>query len=122
MTLIEAISRADYQKPNNLTMKAKIDMISRLDSKIKSDIIDTHENADSVEFAPYDEDNTAIELLAKFPYDDIYEKYLSAQIDLANNEFERYNISSTVYNTAYNEFERAYNRAHTPLKKEFKFF
>ena len=122
MKLIEAINKIDYSKPNNLTTEQKIEFISRLDAQVKANVIDLHENGDTGEFEPYTADDMSKELLIKFPYDDIYQIYLASQIDLANNEYERYSISSTVFNKAFNEYERAYNRQNMPTSREFKFF
>lgn len=122
MKLIEAINRTDYSKPNNLTTEQKIELISRLDAQVKANVIDVHENAKTGEFKPYTADDMSKDLLIEFPYDDIYQLYLAAQIDLANNEYERYSISSTVFNKAFNEYERAYNRENMPISREFRFF
>lgn len=122
MKLIEAINRTDYSKPNNLTTEQKIELISRLDAQVKANVIDTHENGNTGDFKPYTTEDMSKELLIQFPYDDIYQLYLSSQIDLANNEYERYSISSTVFNKAFNEYERAYNRQNMPISREFKFF
>jgi hypothetical protein len=47
---------------------------------------------------------------------------LEAQIDYANNEYDKYNNSITVYNATYANFERYYNRTHMPLGKKIRYF
>jgi hypothetical protein len=123
MTIIEAINRIDSLKPNNYTQEDKISWLSTLDGVIKKEIIDTHEGSESVLFDGY-EAETALDtaLLVPAPYDDIYIKWLEAQIDYANGETKKFNNSIVMYNTAYSAFERYYNRTHMPRSKSFKFF
>ena len=123
MTLNEAIYRIDQIKPNSYTMPDKIKWLSTLDGIIKKEIIDTHEGAEEVTFDGYDENSSMTTiLLVPAPYDEIYLRWLEAQIDYANNEYGKYNNSITLYNTAYASFEKHYNRKHMPIGKKFKFF
>ena len=123
MTIIEAINKIDALKPNNYSQDDKIKWLSNLDGIIKSEIIDTHEGGENVVFKGYNED-TPIDtaLLVPHPYDDVYIKWLEAQIDYTNAEYGRYNNSVTAYNTAYSAFSRYYNRHHLPKKTKLKFF
>ena len=123
MTIIEAINKTDNFKPNSYTQPDKVRWLSILDGIIKTEIIDTHEGSENVTFNGY-EAETPIEtvLLVPAPYDDIYVKWLEAQIDYANGETAKYNNSMVMYNTAYSAFERYYNRTHMPKGKSFKFF
>lgn len=123
MTIIEAINKIDSLKPNNYGPEDKIAWLSNLDGIIKTEIIDTHEGADSVIFNGYDVD-TALDtvLLVPAPYDDIYVKWLEAQIDYINGETQRYENSMIAYNTVYSTFNRYYNRTHMPKGKSIKFF
>lgn len=123
MTIIEAINRIDSLKPNNYTQEEKVEWLSSLDGVIKKNIIDTHEGADVIIFNGYNAD-TALDtvLLIPAPYDDIYIRWLEAQIDYANADYGKYANSMTMYNAAYEEFVRYYNRNHMPLGKKIKFF
>ena len=123
MTIIEAINRIDSLKPNNYTQEDKIKWLSTIDGVIKEETINTHEGADAVIFNGYDVD-TALDtvLIVPAPYDDIYVKWLEAQIDYFNGETARFNNSIAMYNTAYSVFERYYNRTHMPIGKSIKFF
>lgn len=74
-------------------------------------------------FAGYDANtNTATELLVPAPYDDIYVRWLEAQVDYANGEYGKYNNSITMYNSAYAEYANYYNRKHMPKGSKFKYF
>ena len=123
MTIIEAINRIDSFKPNTYIQTDKIKWLSNLDGIIKAEIIDTHEGSEAVIFNGYDTD-TALDtvLLVPAPYDDIYLKWLEAQIDYVNGDTAKYNNSMTMYNSAYSAFARYYNRTHMPKGKSFKFF
>ena len=123
MTLFEAISQINNLKPNTYSHTDKVKWLSTLDGIIKTEIIDTHEGAEQVEFNGYDEDtDLSTELLVPAPYDSIYIRWLDAQVDYANGEYDRYNNGVQVYNDAYTAFERFYNRTHMPKGKKFKFF
>ena len=123
MTIIEAINKVDTLKPNNYTHTEKIKWLSNLDGIIKKEIIDTHEGGKDVIFNGYDDSSDySTQLLVPFPYDDLYIKWLEAQIDYNNAEYGKYNNSSTAYNNAYSTFERYYNRHHMPIQTKMKFF
>lgn len=123
MTIIEAINKIDALKPNNYTHNEKIKWLSNLDGIIKKEVIDTHEGGADIIFTGYDE-NTEYEkqLIVPFPYDDVYIKWLEAQIDYNNAEYGKYNNSSMAYNNAYSAFEKYYNRQHMPIQNKLKFF
>ena len=123
MKLIDAINEIDSIKPNTYFQQEKIRWISILDGNIKKEIIDTHEGAENVTFNGYD-NNTDIstELLVPAPYDDIYIRWLEMQIDYANADLVKYQNSMTLYNNAYSNFEKYYNRNNMPKGKKFKFF
>lgn len=122
MTIIEAINSIDALKTNAFTQSDKVKWLSRLDWRIKRDIIDTHEG-ESISFSGYDDD-TALdtELLAPAPYDEMYLRWMEAQMDYTNGEYDRYNNSITMFNTAYSDYERYYNRMNMPKGKKMKFF
>ena len=122
MKINEAIQKVDALKPNNYGPEEKVKWLSTLDGIIKNEIIDTHEGANKVEFDGYDINSLEKELIVPAPYDDIYIKWLEAQIDYNNGEIGKYSNSMTMYNTAYSAFERYYNRKNMPLRKGFKYF
>ena len=122
MTIIEAISKIDSLKYNTYSQEDKVDWLSRLDWMVKRQIIDTHEGAEAVSFTGYDE-NTDLHtvLLIPAPFDEVYLRWLEAQIDYANGETDKFNASIIMYNTAYEAFEDYYNRNHMPVKKGRRF-
>lgn len=123
MTLMEAISHVDSIKPNRYTAVEKIKWLSTLDGIIKTEIIDTHEGGEGARIPNYiDEDDLPTVLLVSAPYDDIYIRWLEAQIDYANGEYGKYNNSVNMYNSAFVAYAKYYNRTHKPISKEFTHF
>ena len=123
MTIIEAISQIDDRKHNTYSQADKIGWLSKMDSMVKRLVIDTHEGSEDLYFGGYDED-TDLEtlLLIPEPYDEAYLRWLEAQIDYANGEYEKYNNSAEAYNTLWQEFQNYYNRTHMPKGKKMRFF
>ena len=122
MTIMEAIYRADAQKPNVYSQEEKIRWLSALDGTVKKEIIDTHEGGEGVSFNGYNTlTDLNTELLIPAPFDEVYIHWLELHIDYANAEFGKYNNSMSMYTTAYSAFERYYNRNHMPKGKKFRF-
>lgn len=120
MTIREAIDRIDSLKHNTYTNGEKVEWLSRLDGLIKDQIIDTHDG-DPVYFYGYTEDDMGAELLVHAPYDEMYIRWLEAQIDYYNGEISRYNNSIMMYQAAYDAYQRHYNRTHMPKGKTLKY-
>lgn len=123
MTIIEAITRIDAIKPNAYRQSEKIAWISSIDSTIMREIIETHEGDSTVIFDGYT-DNTPLttELLVPAPYDELYLYYLESRIDYWNGETKRYNNSIKMFNEAYSNFAKYYNRTHMPKGRNIAFF
>lgn len=124
MTIADVIARVNEVKPNTYQQLIKIKWLSQLEWSIKREIVDLHEGSSEVEFNGFDE-NTPLEtkLIAPAPYDEIYVRWLEAQIDYANGEMGRYNNSMAMFNTAMDSFYRYYHREHLPLQKnKMKYF
>ena len=122
MKIIEAITRLDALKFNTYTQSDKVDWLSRLDSMVKKQVIDTHEGAEAVTFTGYD-DSTSLdtELLVPAPYDEVYLRWLEAQIDYHNGEYDKYNNVIIMFNTAFEAYQSYYNRMHKPVSHGRRF-
>ena len=123
MKIIEAINRIDSLKHNTYTQNEKVAWLSRLDSMVKRLIIDTHEDGEDITFTGYD-DTTDLktELLVPAPFDEMYLRWLEAQIDYTNGEYDKYNNSILMYQAAYDGYANYYNRNHMPKGKKIKFY
>lgn len=113
MTAAQAISLVDDLKPNAVPQETKLRWLGVLDGLVWRNVAATHRGAQP--FEPCGPDSEpGKELLIPAPYDTLYRRWLEAQIDLTNGEFERYNASITVFQDEYRVFENDYNRTHTP--------
>ena len=122
MTIIEAINRIDSLIFNTYTQNDKTEWLSRLDSMVMRHIIDNHEGAESIYFSGYTAD-TPLEtvLLAPAPYDEMYLKWLEAQIHYHNGEYDKYNNAILMYNTVFENYAAYYNRTHKPVQRVRRF-
>ena len=104
MTLANAISQADALRDNVIDEEQKAEWVIALDAELSEILNETPEPLSY----PADEDE---ELLMPFPYDDVYVKYLIAQIDYYNMESALYANDMAVYNQRVSE-ARAWLRRH----------
>lgn len=123
MKIIDAIETLDSLKHNTYSRTNKVAWLSRLDSMVKEQIIDTHEGGQSVQFTGYDA-NTDLqtELLIPAPYDEVYLRWMEAQIDYHNGEYDKYNNAIEMFNASYSAYANYYNRTHMPKGNKLKYF
>lgn len=111
MVLREVIAQVDETKPNAFSNEQKTAWINEAEGKAQTEIF---------LFAPpqiisYDWDSDQnTELLIAKPHDCIYGYYLTAMIDFANGEYNRYNNSSQIFNSHYKEFMRWFALHYRP--------
>ena len=122
MKVREAIDRIDSLKHNTYSNCEKVEWLSRLDGVIKHQIIDTHEGGQDIIYKPYTDKDMDADLLINAPHDDIYIRWLEAQIDYYNGEIARYNNSNQMFQAAFDTYQRYYNRTHMPLGYGVKYF
>lgn len=120
-TYSQIIGKLDMLKPNAYTYEQKIAWLNDLEQQINLKVIETHELAEGEEspYSPFspsmpDASEGDKTLIAPAAFDSMYVHYLSMQIDYANGEFERFNNSNAMFQTVYSDFERWYNRTHSP--------
>ena len=122
MTILEAITKIDTLKYNTYTNEDKVDWLSRLDAMIKRLIIDTHEGGETVKFDGYTEmTDVDTVLLVPAPFDEVYLRWMEAQIDYHNGEYDKYNNAIIMYNTAFEAYANFYNRLHMPKGRGSRF-
>jgi hypothetical protein len=122
MTIAESIAKAVHSGPNTIEQRNFIEGLSRLDWQIKTEVLDNY--TDETEYNGYDDNtDTNTELLVKPPYDELYIRYLEAQIYRAYNELSKYNNCIVEYNAVYSRFKAQYNRTHKHKgKTRYKFY
>ena len=116
MTILEAVTRADQIRPNELDAAVKLRWLSTLDGQIHTELLSAC--ADRPEpFLGYDGETElrTTELLVPYPYDELYLHYLIMRIDLAHGELDRYNNEAAQFNRLWQSCAAAYNRNHRPL-------
>lgn len=122
MKIIEAINRLDSLKQNTYTQADKVEWLSRLDWMVKRIILDTHEG-EEIPFTGYDDTtDQKTELLIPAPHDEVYLKWMEAQIDYYNGEYDKYNNAIDTFNADFNAYQNHYNRTHMPKGKSMKYF
>ena len=123
MKIIEAINGIDTLNHNTYSEPEKVKWLSRVDWMVKKHVIDTHEGAEDVTFTGYDDlTDLNTELLVPAPHDEMYLRWMEAQIHYHNGEYGKYNNAIDMFNTTYEDYKRHYNRTHMPKGKQFKYF
>jgi len=117
MNLQAALDRADEMKPNMMARETKIAALSEIDGLIHREIILKHwHTPDMCVFKGYDEDtDPGTELLAPWPYDELYTYWLMAKIDDQNLEYDKYENDRAKFSAAYDMFHDWWRRTHMPL-------
>ena len=119
MTIIEAITKSEASRAGLASDADKIRWLSALDGRIKCELINTREGSQwASAFEGYgEEEEPDTELLMPHPYDEVYLRYLEAQIDYASGEIARYNNAAAAFEAAFEAFADYYRRTHAPLAR-----
>ena len=122
MKIIQAINRLDALVFNTYSQEDKVEWLSRLDTMVKQQIIDHYEGADDVIFNGYTADTPMdTQLLVPAPYDEMYLRWLEAQIHYHNGEYDKYNNAIIMFNTDFEAYSAFYNRNNLPLIRGRRF-
>ena len=115
MKLIEAIQKVNDLKSNTYDQAHKVEWLSRLDSMVMRHVIGAHEGGEGITFSGYNEE-TDLEtvLLVPEPFDEVYLRWLEAQIDYYNGEYGRYNNSMLAFDAVWNNYLNDYRKTHVP--------
>ena len=117
MTIKECIDAVDNIKPNQYSIKEKVQWLSFIDEIIINDVLRTHEGYDGRydDFEGYSENKLSESLIVGSPYDRLYTAYLKMKIDEENGEMAKYNNSAAMFNAYLMEYRKHYNKTHMPL-------
>ena len=122
MKIRQAIKNLDDLMFNTYTQSDKVAWLSRLDAMVKKHIIDNHEGAEDVIFTGYDEDtDPETVLLVPAPHDEMYLRWMEAQIHYHNGEYDKYNNAIIMFNTAYEAYKAYYTCNHLPVIRGRRF-
>lgn len=126
MTVQEAISQVDALCPNRYTIEDKVRWLNEVDARIDKEILSKYEEAYEgglpYTYTPYTVSDLSTRLLAPAPYSTMYVYYLQSRINYADNETDRYNNSSAMFNQAYFEFGNYFNSTQKALRHNLHFF
>ena len=109
----DIIALVDANKFNEYSDETKLRLVAVLDGKIAVDVLLLHPSETGQFNYSYPE-GLEMEPLVHFPHDDIYEKWMEAQIDFKNGEYEKYQNSMEQFNAAYENFVNWLLTYHTP--------
>ena len=111
MTLSDVIALVDEIKPNAFSPEAKTAWINEVEGLVQTEVWLTA--VEEVVHYDYTVDAGA-ELLVHTPHDKIYWAYLSAMIDFAQGEYNKYQNDIQVFNHWYREYMRWYAMRYRP--------
>lgn len=116
MTLGALFTEVDEVKPSQYDDAYKLRWLNEVEGRIVKELLETRMpdvGMEGFEFHSYTEETPLdTELIAKEPYAILYKYYLMAQIDLINEEIDRYHNSAVLFNQAYQDFSDYWCRTH----------
>lgn len=117
-TIAEVIAQVDDIKPNLFTLATKIGWLNEVEGMVQTEVMLIAPE----DIVVYGRDTGAeVELLVRPPHDKIYRTYLSAMIDFANGEYNKYQNTMQLYNTHMDEYMRWYALRYRPADGRAEF-
>jgi hypothetical protein len=112
MTISDAIIEISRLKPHQYPDETIVRWLSDLDGRVAQDLLRGSGDEPAGGVLPYKPQDRLTPLLIPFPHEDVYLKWLMAQIDYANADIDRYNNSMVMFQTQYEAFVDAWTREH----------
>jgi hypothetical protein len=112
MRIIDAVTNVDNLLPNAFDQEQKHKWLKNIEDKIYKEVVLTHENDTDILITDFEDDNS--ELIAPYPYDNLYISFILAKIFEYEHETVRYNNQMIIFNQEYQEFVNWYNRNNMP--------
>lgn len=111
MTLEDVLAWVDSIKPNAFSDNEKTNWVNEVEGMVQTDVFLWAPE----EIIVYDyETDKDKELLAQPPHDKIYGAYLTAMIDFANGEYNKYQNTMQMFNAHFGEFMRWFATVYRP--------
>lgn len=107
MRVKDAIKRADELRPNTISEERKADWVYELEGRLAQ----VRRAPQPARVWPSD-----AALAMPPPYDLVYERYLCAMIDLANQETDLYANDQALFESTYKDAIAWWNRTHRPRR------
>lgn len=115
MTLSSIIQQVDDIKPNAFTNDTKTAWINEVEGLVQTEVMLLA--IDDVIQYDYETDKNTV-MLVKPPHDKIYWTYLTALIDFANGEYNKYQNTMQMFNSYFGEYMRWYALHYRPADGE----
>lgn len=104
MKISKIIALADELKPNSLSDEIKVQYVNECEGLIQSEIA----LLPASDMITHSADDYDAETLIRAPHDKIYIAYLTAMIDFANGEYNKYANTIELFNAYSRELHRWY--------------
>lgn len=111
MTVSQIIRIVDDIKPNAFTNETKTAWLNEVEGMVQTEVF----LFAPVEVIQYDyaKDQDTV-LLVDPPHDKLYQAYLTARVDFANGEYNKYQNTMQMFNSFFGEFMRWYALNYRP--------
>lgn len=109
MKISDLINFVDVVKPNAFSDAVKLSWINEVEGKIWCEIY----LRDASSFVPHTQ-TSGTDLTVKPPHHKMYSEYLSAMIDFANGEYDKYENSMAMFNDSFKAYMRWYALTFRP--------
>ncbi len=106
MTLAEITRNVNMMRSNGFSDYDKLVWINEIEGIVQTEIM----GIDPADIVQYSDANVICYTLVPRPYSRLYALYVVAMIDLANGEYEKYNMSSAAFNEAMQSYAKWYIR------------
>ena len=120
MTIREAITLADAQKPNQVSKELKIRWLSELDGRVMCEIISPKGEERFAGYAATTSEETVLKV--PYPYDAVYPAWIAMHVSRVNGETARCNDYADVCEEHLDGFRRFWARTVKPTPRKLKYF
>jgi hypothetical protein len=107
MIASKVIETVDRLKPNTFEDEDKFRWINELEGMVQKLVL----QSETIKELTYPEDLSKT-LIIEAPFDNLYEMYVSTQIDLYDKNYDEYNNSAEIFEQQFTEYKKAYIRKH----------
>lgn len=126
MTAKQIIDELDAAMPNAYTTEDKLRWLNEIDGRVWLEIFGTHELNDGEELpeeVEYTLENIdTAEMLIGKPFTEVYFYWLQSKIHYRNQEFNYYDNTYAMFNSAWRAYANHYRRSHVPVQVARKWF
>lgn len=113
MTLGECVQRADSLRPNSFTETEKAAWVLETEGELAQSFFPRYEEAPAGTAAARWPEDRARALLASGPFEAFYLYALVARMELADQEWDSYNVHNAMANQLKSDYKKDWHRTHT---------